>query len=173
MFQQLARADAIFQPPGVHIILKWTKTLQTSTSHRVVPLASIPDSTLCPVRALGHMIKEYPLEKNDPMFAMRRNDQLCIVTQPPHLGRCFGKSFIRLVYSHIILLFITCVGRGQTWHIGSIFLFIIYKPKALGLLMPFGLICIPRSSLRSSPQPFPTISKILPRFGVWQQLLVA
>ena len=65
------RQDAIFQPPGIHLILKWTKTLQDHKSYHVVHLPFIDNILLCPVRALQALLKSRPLHPTAPLFANR------------------------------------------------------------------------------------------------------
>ena len=46
------REDLIFTPPVAHMIMKWSKTLQSSESYHIVQLPSISNPFLCPVTAL-------------------------------------------------------------------------------------------------------------------------
>ncbi len=80
--QHLTRGDIIFGSPGVHILVKWTKTLQANNNHRLVPLARIPGSILCPVAALQQVIQRHPLSADYPLFAYMHNKQIVTFTQP-------------------------------------------------------------------------------------------
>ena len=40
--KELARADVIFGPPGLHIILKWSKTMQAKNAVRIIKLPQLP-----------------------------------------------------------------------------------------------------------------------------------
>ena len=62
------RKDLIFGPPGAHLIIKWSKTLQSSKSYHVVQLPSISNIFLCPVRALKALINSIPLSDHSPLF---------------------------------------------------------------------------------------------------------
>ena len=63
------RQDIIFGPPGAHLIIKWTKTLQDHKSHHVIQIPSIDNIFLCPVRALQALLKSRPLPPTFPLFA--------------------------------------------------------------------------------------------------------
>ena len=59
----------VFGPPGAHIIIKWTKTLQESKAHHVVQIPSFTNIYLCPVRALSRLLESRPLSPDHPLFA--------------------------------------------------------------------------------------------------------
>ena len=61
--------DLRFFPPGTHLIIKWTKTLQDNKSHHVIQIPSIQNIFLCPVRALQALLKSRPLLPSFPLFA--------------------------------------------------------------------------------------------------------
>ena len=63
------RQDIIFAPPGAHILLKWTKTLQHNKSHHFVQIPLLSNSPMCPVQALKQLLKSRPLKPTDPLFA--------------------------------------------------------------------------------------------------------
>ena len=42
--KQLARADVIFAPPGAHLIIKWSKTLQFRKKVKVLKIPSLGSS---------------------------------------------------------------------------------------------------------------------------------
>ena len=54
------RGDVIFQPPGLVVILKWTKTSRCYAKPYAIPLPTIPDSPLCPVQAYRNMLSRVP-----------------------------------------------------------------------------------------------------------------
>ena len=70
LFKHFLRQDAIFQPPGVHLILKWTKTMQDK-SYDVVQLPFIDNILLCPVMALQALLRSRPLHPTAPLFTNR------------------------------------------------------------------------------------------------------
>ena len=68
---QLARADVIFAPPGAHLIIKWSKTLQFREKVKVLKIPSLDSSKLCPVSAIKNIMKLYQGEKNSPLFQFK------------------------------------------------------------------------------------------------------
>lgn len=79
--RHLARGDVVSASPGMHILLKWSKTLQKSNNVKTVPLALIPNSRLCPVTALKAMMAAYPAGHNQPMFCIPKGKSITTVTQ--------------------------------------------------------------------------------------------
>lgn len=67
--QHLSRGDVIFAPPGAHVLLKWSKTLQEKQG-RLIQLSAIPHSPLCPVQALRNYIAANPAHPNHPFFTL-------------------------------------------------------------------------------------------------------
>ena len=67
--KHILRQDVTFHPPGAHILIKWTKTLQDYRSHHMVQLPTIRNIYLCPVRALQALLTSRPLPLNAPLFA--------------------------------------------------------------------------------------------------------
>ena len=63
------RQDLFLHPPGVHLLIRWTKTLQDHTSHHLIQLPELNNFFLCPTRALKTLIKSRPLPLTAPLFA--------------------------------------------------------------------------------------------------------
>ena len=61
--------DLTFAPPGGHLLIKWTKTLQDHKSHHDAQLPELDNIYLCPVRALRALLSSRPLSPSDPLFA--------------------------------------------------------------------------------------------------------
>ena len=68
--RQLARGDVIFAPPGAHLIVKWSKTLQFRDKVKVLKIPSLGSSRLYPVAALKAMLKLCQGEKL-PLFQIK------------------------------------------------------------------------------------------------------
>ena len=68
---QLSQRDLIFAPPGLHIIIKWTKTLQIRDKVKILKLPSLGSSPLCPVSALKNVLSLVPKGKNLPVFQVK------------------------------------------------------------------------------------------------------
>ena len=64
----ILRQDMIFAPPGAHLLLKWTKTLQDNKSFHVIQLPEIQNIYLCPVRALKALLASRSLPPSAPLF---------------------------------------------------------------------------------------------------------
>ena len=67
--KHILRQDIIFLPPGAHILLKWTKTLQDSSAHHFVQIPALKNPTLCPVRAIKKLLRSRDLSRSAPLFA--------------------------------------------------------------------------------------------------------
>ena len=63
------RRDLAFSPPGAHLLIKWTKTLQDHKAHHVIQLPELDNMYLCPVRALKALLSSRPLSQSHPLFA--------------------------------------------------------------------------------------------------------
>ena len=63
------RQDVIFAPPGAHLFLKWTKTLQDSRASHIVQIPYVENLLLCPVRALKALLRSRPLPPEALLFA--------------------------------------------------------------------------------------------------------
>ena len=90
--QHFLRQDVIFGPPGVHLILKWTKTMQDRKSHHVIQLPTISNKYLCPVQALRALLRSRTLSPQHPLFAS---------ISPPH--RPIIDTHIRDVLKNILI----------------------------------------------------------------------
>ena len=66
--RHFVRQDPIFAVPGAHLLIKWTKTLQSSNSHHIVQLPTLDNIMLCPVRALRALLSSRPLSSSHPLF---------------------------------------------------------------------------------------------------------
>ena len=63
------RQDLIFAPPGAHLLIRWTKTLQNCKSHHWIQLPSLSNHFLCPVKALKLLLNSRSLPPTAPLFA--------------------------------------------------------------------------------------------------------
>ena len=69
--EQLARADIFFAHPGAHILIKWSKTLQSKNQIRLLKIPSLSKSPLCPVSALKNLLLITPSGDNKPLFQIK------------------------------------------------------------------------------------------------------
>ena len=79
--RHLTRGDVSITHPGVKVFIKWSKTLQANRDTRILPLASIPGSPLCPMQAVNHINQTYPVSKHCPFFSYMDKHKLIIITQ--------------------------------------------------------------------------------------------
>ena len=63
------RQDVIFAPPGAHLVLKWTKTMQDHKANHIVQIPQVDNIWLCPVRALKILLASRKLPQSSPLFA--------------------------------------------------------------------------------------------------------
>ena len=69
--KHLSRADLIFAPPGINIIVKWSKTLQNRDKVKVIKIPALGRSPLCPVSALRKLLAATPGSNNSPLFQVK------------------------------------------------------------------------------------------------------
>ena len=63
------RQDVIFAPPGAHLALKCTKTMQDHKADHIVQIPQMDNIWLCPVRALKILLASSKLSLVFPLFA--------------------------------------------------------------------------------------------------------
>ena len=71
--EQLARGDIFFAPPGAHILVKWTKTLQSKNTVKILKIPSLGRSPLCPVTALKVILAITSGSVKFPLFQIKKN----------------------------------------------------------------------------------------------------
>ena len=69
--KQLSWGDIIFANPGVHMIIKWSKTLQNKDKVKVLKVPSLGTSPLCPVAALKKVLLTTSGSSNSPLFQVK------------------------------------------------------------------------------------------------------
>ena len=69
--QQLTRGDVFFASPGLHILVKWTKTMQTRDSVKILKLPLLSHSPLCPVTAVKNLLMLTPGHQDTPLFQIK------------------------------------------------------------------------------------------------------
>ena len=68
--KNLCRADVIFNLPFIHIILKWSKTIQSSDKQQIVPIHSMGNLLLCPVAHISRYIAATNGLPAEPLFTL-------------------------------------------------------------------------------------------------------
>ena len=66
--EQLTRGDVFFAPPGVHLLIKWSKTMQMRNTVKNLKLPTLHNSPLCPVKALKNVFLLSPGNQDTPLF---------------------------------------------------------------------------------------------------------
>ena len=84
--------DVIWGAPGAHIIIKCSKSMQTSGQVHVVQLPSLQDRTICPVTALRAIVSSNPSHADTPLFSTSTHSDTRVMTAPS----------VRLTFKHII-----------------------------------------------------------------------
>ena len=65
---QLSRADVFFAKLGIHLLLKWSKTLQNKDSVRLLKILALGSNPKCPVMAIRNVLSITPGTKNAASF---------------------------------------------------------------------------------------------------------
>lgn len=76
--RHLTRRDIYQTPSGLTIILKWSKTMQSSTQYANVQLPLIPNSPICPTTTYMHMSNLYPANPMSPAFIINKSTPLLL-----------------------------------------------------------------------------------------------
>ena len=87
--------DLVFGPPGLHLIMTYTKTMQTSGQVQVVQLPQLNDPMLCPVTAFKDYLASVPIDKTLPLF------QILVKQQWLPLTGFKARSFLKLAVTSI------------------------------------------------------------------------
>ena len=80
--RHILRSDVIFGRPGAHIIIKWGKSMQSASSHRVVQIPALPSLPICPVSALSALLSYAPTPPSIPLFIIPSPSGSSILTAP-------------------------------------------------------------------------------------------
>ena len=68
--KHLCRGDILFQDSHAIVLIKWSKTLQTSKKGTFIIMPTLGTSPLCPVTALKAWLRVYPHSPNSPLFSL-------------------------------------------------------------------------------------------------------
>jgi hypothetical protein len=78
-----SRGDVFIRPPGLVIVLKWSKTLQTLGTTPLIPLPAIPGNPLDPVQAFKDLIAATPtVHPKQPLLTYKLGSRLQVLTAP-------------------------------------------------------------------------------------------
>ena len=76
----LARGDIIFAKPGMHILIKWSKTMQARNMIKILKIPLLGANPICPVRAVKNLLAITPGSKNDPLFQYKTRNNWAPLT---------------------------------------------------------------------------------------------
>ena len=79
--RHLTRDDISISTTGLNVFLKWSKTMQASRDTRLIPLATVSGSPLCPLQAFLQIQQAYPVPDHAPMFSYNQNGKLVLISQ--------------------------------------------------------------------------------------------
>ena len=65
--EQLARGDVFFAP-GIHLLVKWSKTMQKRNKAVIIKIPSVKNPLLCPVKAVRDLLCLTPGGPDSPLF---------------------------------------------------------------------------------------------------------
>ena len=57
-----------FCPPGLHILIKWSKTIQDRNTVKILKHPSLGSNPICPVSAIKNLLQITPGSNNSPLF---------------------------------------------------------------------------------------------------------
>ena len=111
---QLARGDVFFAPPGVHLLIKWSKTLQNKDKAVILKLPTVSDVNICPVHHLRFLLHSTPGHQDSPLFQVQLYNNWVPLTDSrvrKHLKDCSMLS----IYRMLISLFTHLGNQGLPW----------------------------------------------------------
>ena len=116
--KQLAQGDVFFAPPGAHILLKWSKTMQMKNSVRLIKIPALGASPICPVRALTKLLSLSPNGSNKPLFQVKFNHDW-VPLSDSRLRKHFSIIMSRLHNQPSNITFHSLRRSGATWAFNS------------------------------------------------------
>ena len=111
--RQLTRGDILFSNQGATLLIKWSKTLQTRSDIRTIPLPRLRDSPLCPVTSLYILLQSQSGTTNDPVFPISRSHGLVPLTDS--VARKYLTSLSAMLHLAPKLTFHDFRQSGATW----------------------------------------------------------
>ena len=78
--EQLARGDVFFGPPGLQVLVKWSKTMQNRNKAMLIKLPAISDLQICPVHHLQQLLHTTPGNQDSPLFQVKVHDTWVALT---------------------------------------------------------------------------------------------
>ena len=111
--RQLTRGDILFPSEGATLLIKWSKTLQSRTDIRTIPITWLQNSPLCPVTSLHTLFQTQPGSVNQPVFRISRHHGLVPLTDS--MARRFLTKLSYILQLSPKLTFHDFRRSGATW----------------------------------------------------------
>jgi hypothetical protein len=83
-----SRGDILFHPPGLIFLMKWSKTLQGG-NHALIPLPTLSNKLLCPVKAFLDMCDLIPAGDDSPLLLLKDANGGTNIVTLTFLKKCF------------------------------------------------------------------------------------
>ena len=112
--EQMARADVFFAPPGIHLLVKWSKTMQTRDTIRLLKIPALGTSPLCPVQAIKNLLLITPGTKNSPLFQVKNECAQWVPLTDTRVRHNFLQILSRLGLQHTGMFLHTFRRSGAT-----------------------------------------------------------
>ena len=74
-YYKVARGDVIFAPPGLLLLIKWSKTIQAKNAVKILKIPDLGANPICPVQAIRNAMAITPGPSNSPLFQYKSNSQ--------------------------------------------------------------------------------------------------
>ena len=94
--EQLTRGDVFFASPGLHVLVKWSKTMQTRDSVKILKLPALSHSPLCPVMAVKNLLMLTPGHQDTPLFQIKNAKAQWVPLTDTQVRRHFTQVLNRL-----------------------------------------------------------------------------
>ena len=108
----MSRGDVFFAVPGIHLLIKWSKTIQTRDTIRILKILSLGFSSLCPVQAIKNLIT--PGTKNGPLFQIENEAAQWVPLTDTKVRQNFSQMLTPLGIQHSGMLLHTFRHSGPT-----------------------------------------------------------
>ena len=86
----------LFSPPGIQLLIEWSKKIQTRDSIHLQKIPSFGGSRLCPVRAIKNLMDLTPGTENSPLFQIKNEWAQMVTLTDTKVRRNFSIILQRL-----------------------------------------------------------------------------
>ena len=103
MFHQANKCQEVmvfFATPGIHLLIKWTKTIQTRDTIGMLKISHLSSSPLCPVQAIKNLLLNTPGTENSPLFQVKNEAAQWVPLTDTKVRHNFTQILTRLDLQH-------------------------------------------------------------------------